>query len=61
MTAPARPRVITDLLNGVTRYQSLDDIDETIYNSLAYQYEKAALIDMITESHGQFAPVFNGV
>jgi hypothetical protein len=61
MTAPARPRVITDLPNGVTRYQSLDDIDETIYNSLVYQYEKAAFIDMITESHGQFAPVFTGV
>jgi hypothetical protein len=60
MAAPARPNITIDVANNVTVYQSLDPIDETTFNDLQVQYERAAFIDVIATWRGQFEPGFTG-
>jgi hypothetical protein len=60
MAAPARPNITIDVANNVTVYQSLDNTDETIFNNLQVQYERAAFIDVIATWRGQFEPGFTG-
>jgi hypothetical protein len=60
MAAPARPNFNVDDIANVTVYQSLDAIDEAIFNGLTTQYERAAFIDVINIWRGQFEPGFTG-
>ncbi|KAF2846159.1 kinase-like protein [Plenodomus tracheiphilus IPT5] len=45
MAAPPRPNTLEQ--NGETIYESLDDVDEQLYNSITTLYQRAAFIDII--------------
>jgi len=53
MAVPARPNVVITLLPGetvgVTAYESLDNVDETLYNQIGPEYLRAAFIDIISK------------
>jgi hypothetical protein len=51
MAAPARPAVINE--GALLRYQSLDNIDQALYNNLQFQYERTAFLVAVDEELGR--------
>lgn len=47
MVAPARPAFNISADRRTITYQSLDNTDEALYNSLQFQYERNAFLDAI--------------
>jgi hypothetical protein len=45
MAAPARPATV--ITGNTIRYQSLDHVDEDLYNNLGKQYERTAFLAAI--------------
>jgi hypothetical protein len=45
MAAPARPAIVNE--GGLLRYQSLDNVDRTLYNNLQAQYQRTAFLAVI--------------
>lgn len=53
MAVPARPNVVVVILPGetvgVTAYESLDHVDEALYNQIGLDYLRAAFLDVISK------------
>jgi hypothetical protein len=45
MAAPARPAIVNE--GGLLRYQSLDNVDRTLYNNMQIQYQRTAFLAAI--------------
>jgi hypothetical protein len=53
MAAPSRPSVIIE--GGLLRYQSLDNVDQTLYDDLQTQYQRAAFLVAVQDELGRIA------
>jgi hypothetical protein len=42
MAAPVRPAIVNE--GGSLRYQSLDNVDQTLYDNLPTQYQRTAFL-----------------
>jgi hypothetical protein len=45
MVAPARPAIVNQ--GGSLKYQSLDNVDQTLYDTLPTQYQRNAFLAVI--------------
>jgi hypothetical protein len=51
MAVPARPSVIIE--GGLLRYQSLDNVDQTLYDGLPTQYQRTAFLVAVQDELGR--------